>query len=241
LIGVWSRRSIRWPDGREDLTTRVWWVQGRTHFVDIRIPAERPSFAGIRSLGDCDPEQRAWLSRQEGFAGTLEVANGAWLWNRWLDFNPPTGKRDIGRLIFADEHKQMMIEEGVDESYTEVWERIDDAASTNGEAFVMRLRSEREVGMLVAVGRHFILAIDNRKIDGSDHQIHPFNVEISHGIRTGPISEWIVSDSACFWREGTSAFGDSKLNIDWSKRELIGSRSWEILEPPPGHQCDFIF
>ena len=160
--------------------------------------------------------------RQEGFAGTLSKAEDAWLWNREIDYQPPTGKRDIGRLIFTDVHKRTMIEEGVDEPYVEIWERIDDAASTSGQAFVIRLKSDDETGLLVAVGDHFILAVNGRKAD----------VEISHGIRTGPISEWIVGKSTCFWREGTSAFGD--LTIDWSKREMIGSRSWEILEPTSG-------
>jgi hypothetical protein len=228
LVGVWARRSIRWPDGREDTTTQVWWVQGRLYFADIRIPAGRPSFGKVRSLEACNSEQRAWLDRQEGFAGTLTAADGAWMWNREIDYQPRTGKRDIGRLVFTDLHRRMMIEEGVDEPYTEVWERIDDATSTSGEVFVMRSRSQTEAGILVAVGHHFILAVDSRDT----------GVEISLGARARQISKWIVGKSTCFWREGTPAFGD--LTIDWKKRALIGSRAWEILEPSNG-ELDWIY
>jgi hypothetical protein len=229
LVGVWSRRSIRWPDGREDATTHVHWLQARPHYADIRIPANRPSFAGVRSLHDCDAEKRTWLTRQEGFAGTLAVANGVWLWNREIDCQPRTGKPDIGRLMFTDEHKRTMIEEGVDEPYVEIWERIDDAASTGGQAFVARLRGDREAGLLVAVGEHFILAVDRQKA----------GIEISHGMRRDSISEWIVTESTFPWREGTSLFGDSKPVVCWKERQLIESRSWEILEPSTG-QLDWI-
>jgi hypothetical protein len=50
LVGAWIRRSIRWPDGREDKTTRVWWLQGLPDYGDVRIPAQRPSFDGVTSL-----------------------------------------------------------------------------------------------------------------------------------------------------------------------------------------------
>jgi hypothetical protein len=229
LVGVWSRRSIRWPGGREDTTTRVYWLQGRPHYADIRIPASRPSFAGVRSLQDCDAEKRTWLTRQEGFAGTLVVANGAWLWNREIDFHPPTGKRDIGRLAFTDERMQTMIEEGVDEPYVEVWERIDDAASTGRQAFVARLRGDSQAGLLVAVGEHFILAVNHQKA----------GIEISHGMRRDSISKWIVTESTFPWREGTLLFGDSKPVVCWKERQLIVSRLWEILEPSTG-QLDWI-
>ncbi len=148
------------------------------------------------------------------------------MWNREIDYQPRAGKRDIGRLIFTDLHKRMMIEEGVDEPYTEVWERIDDAVSTGGQAFVMRMKN---AGILVAVGGHFILAVD----------VANAGVEISHGTRRGSIGEWIVAESTLPWREGCPLFGDSKPVVRWKEREVIESRSWEIVEPLSG-QLDWI-
>jgi hypothetical protein len=228
LVGVWSRRSIEWPDGRRDETTRVWWLQAQPHFGDIRIPADRPSFSGVRSLNDCDDDRRAWLARQEGFAGTLAADDAAWLWNRSIDYQPPTGRRDIGRLIFTDEHNRTMIEQGVDEPYTEIWVRIDDASSTRGQTFVMR--GNGEAGLLIAVGEHFLLAVDDRKT----------GVEISHGMRRGPISDWIVTESTLPWRERTRLFANVKPALQWNERKLVEARSWEIVEPSSG-RLDWIY
>jgi hypothetical protein len=121
--------------------------------------------------------------------------------------------------------KRTMIEEGVEEPYTEVWERVDDGASTGGQAFVMRMKSEREKGLLVAVGEHFILAMDGGKSG---------DVEISHGIRRGPIGGWIVDESTLRGREGCAVFGDAKPVVRWEEREVIESRAWEIVEPASG-------
>ena len=145
LVGVWTRRSIRWPDGREDHTTRVWWLQARPHYADIRIPADTT------------------IEAPQGFAGTLVNLNSSRSWNREIDYQPPTGKRDIGRLVFANNSTKQMIEEGVEEPYVEVWEKIDDAGSTNGQALVLHLADPAERGILVALGEHFILAIQHTK------------------------------------------------------------------------------
>src|SRR5271170_6935380 len=88
LVGVWTRRSIRWPDGRQDTTTRVFWLQGQPDYADIRIPHPRPSFSGATSLADCTAAQKDWLAEQHGFAGTLQNRDGDWLWARELDYQP---------------------------------------------------------------------------------------------------------------------------------------------------------
>src|ERR1700683_40110 len=98
LSGVWRRRWIRRPDRREDSTTRVFWLQGEQCYADIRIGTPRPAFDGVSNLTDCNAAQRQWLTTQEGFAGTLHADGDAWRWDRELDYQPPTGNRDIGRL-----------------------------------------------------------------------------------------------------------------------------------------------
>lgn len=234
LIGVWTRRAIKWPDGREDQTTRVIWLQGQSCFADIRIPVGRPIFAGVQSLLDCDIPQQTWLGSQAGFAGVLEPHQDAWLWKRELDFRPPSGKRDIGRLIYQDASRRMMIEEGVDEPYTEIWERIDDAASTAGGSFAMRYADKSGRGFFIAVGENFLLARDHRTLPAAGLQL--VNCELSHGIRKGPLHEWTIANSTFPWREGQRAFAGAGLRLDWTARVLHegSSRIWTILEPASG-------
>ncbi len=185
LTGVWTRRSIEFPDGTRDETTRVWWVQGLPDFADLRIPEGRPSFEGVKGLEDCDEFQRKWLATQQGFAGTLVRQEEAWRWIREIDYQPPTGKRDIGTLRFFDAGGKTMIEDGVDERYTEVWERI----TEDGPSLVRRAPG----AMLVAAGGHFILTVGTE----------PGVLEISHGLCRGDSSQWRITDSTHPWREGT--------------------------------------
>jgi hypothetical protein len=42
LVGLWRRSLIRLPDGTEDRTTEVHWLQGMSRYVDLRQPAGRP-------------------------------------------------------------------------------------------------------------------------------------------------------------------------------------------------------
>ena len=223
LVGVWSRKSIRWQHGSEDKSTQVWWIQARPHFGDIRIPPNRPSFAGIHSLQECDAPQKAWLNRQQGFAGTLVKESEAWVWQREINYPGPTTKRDIGRLRFTDPDCKIMIEDGVEEPYTEIWQRIDDAASTAGQALVLKLDEVDDKGLLVAIGDHFIFAT-----------IFSQCVEISHGVRKGPMSDWLISHSTDPWREGKRLFNGSKTVIDRDRRTLIESKTWTIAEPAAG-------
>ena len=67
-------------------------------YADIRIPVGRPSFHDVTSLAECTARQREWLATQEGFAGELRNADGQFHWIRDVDFQPPGGPRNIGRL-----------------------------------------------------------------------------------------------------------------------------------------------
>jgi hypothetical protein len=220
LLGVWRRESIRWPDGREDTSTIVYWLQGTTHYADIRIPIGRPSFAGVRSLAQCTPEHQRWLAMQEGFAGELRHADGNFHWIRDVDFQPPGGPRDIGRLRFTDPSRDRMTEDGVEQAYTEVWHRIDRGESTSGAALVLHQPGNEHSGgrgWFVAVGNHFIFAVDRRRGAASS----PFDMEISHGLRHSAGGERIITHSTRPWREGEPLV----------RCELEG---WQVKERPAG-------
>lgn len=147
-IGLWQRRLLRDARG-EDTRTQVFWLQTGTLYADLRLPADRDAPGGVL--------------RQQGFAGVLEARDGLLTWRRWLDFQPPTGVDDVGRVQFAG--PDTMIESGVHADYEEVWER-GGPASADRAAFALHIehtangRSRRRAGVLVMVGNDFMFALD---------------------------------------------------------------------------------
>ena len=245
LPGVWSRQSIRWPDGEEDTSTQVWWIQANPHYADLRIPIARPNFEGILTLSECTPAHRNWMALQHGFSGALAAAETAplkevWQWHHEIDFRSPTGKRDVGTLTLNDLDTNLMVEQGVEEPYTEIWQRIDDGASTTGHALVLRRRNHRGHALLIAIGSHFVMTVDHRKTTSQCERIDPLNIEISHGARSGPISQWIVQHSTFPWREGRPLFGGHTAQINWRRRMLIEAEQWQIIEPTAG-KLDWVY
>jgi hypothetical protein len=106
LTGTWRRRWVRWADGREDVTTAVWWVQAGKYYGDLRVPSPGGARAEV-----------------EGFAGELVERGGVFEWRREVDLRP-TGRRDVARLRYVDASEDRMIEEGAEEGYAELWERM---------------------------------------------------------------------------------------------------------------------
>jgi hypothetical protein len=217
LLGLWRRVWIRWPDGREDAISHVYWLQGSRCYADIRLPADRPSFEGVNTFAGLSKTQVDWLAKQEGFAGELRREDDAWLWKRDVNYQPPSNARDIGRLNFVDGSQATMLEEGMDEPYTELWERLD----TGGDSVVLRTPDSR--GFLVVGGSFFLMALDHRPplpVAGSLGEIiaevgveNALNMEISLGDRR----TWMVNRSTLPWREG---------------RRLVdpGVGKWDLLE-----------
>ncbi|WP_157118351.1 hypothetical protein [Mycobacterium sherrisii] len=116
LGGVWSRRSIRWPNGRSDTTTRVTWIQGRQWFVDLRRPAVDPAVSPSPG-GECAP-------RMDAFAGRLSQNDSdrtQFMWDHTIDWSPDP-RPDVGRLRWEGD---TLVEEGVLEPYREVWIRTE--------------------------------------------------------------------------------------------------------------------
>jgi hypothetical protein len=240
VSGIWSRQSVRWPDGQEDNSTRVWWIQANPHFADLRIPISRPNFEGVSTLSECSIAHRDWMSCQHGFSGALNQTSDGWHWMREIDYQHPTAKQDIGTLAFNEVNTSLTTERGADEPYTEIWEKIDDASSTNGQALVLRRKNHRGHALLVAMGSHFIVAIDHRKTTSQSQRIDPLNVEISLGTRSGPISQWTISHSTFPWREGKQLFNGATSQINWRRRALIESEQWQIVEPVAG-KLDWVY
>jgi len=69
MIGCWERLTIRFPDGTEDKTTRVIWLQTLSGVSDIRIPASRPHLRQRKGFADCSNDELLKLAEQDCFCG----------------------------------------------------------------------------------------------------------------------------------------------------------------------------
>ena len=135
LVGLWRRESLELEDGTLNRTTEAYWGQTFNLFVDIRRPAgRRPArrWAPPRGRGfpNLTPAERIGLADQQGFAGHVVVEGSHCSWIRAIDYQPDTGRPDVGRLCLEGD---VLIEEGDAAStfamaYREVFRRVADGS-----------------------------------------------------------------------------------------------------------------
>jgi hypothetical protein len=154
IAGLWRRSLIRWPDGRSDTTTAVRWMQTPSLFVDLRQPANRPSFEGVNCLRDLGRAHIDWLACQEGFAGEILWGGRHVEWRRQFDFQPKSALPDAGKLWFEGD---VMMEEGRDIPYMEHWHR-DVISPQPCAGIALRDAATGQAGMLVRAGDLFMYA-----------------------------------------------------------------------------------
>jgi hypothetical protein len=246
--GVWRRTLLQTPD-RHDTTTTVLWLQTARWHADIRIPAQRPDFSGATTLATCTPAQRAWLTRQQGFAGTTEVTATAegdvCAWHRLVDFQPPAAGPDAGFMHFEPER---LVETGVHGVYLEHW--IAEPRSTQGHAVFQRIDAAGHGAMpleLLMVSGDCVMHVRSRA-GAWPQEIRPgmdfaevaagmqaalLDFEISYGHRTA--HGWRIAHSTLPWREGLSIAleidrsSDDRATLTW---DGVPS-SWRVLEWAP--------
>ena len=97
MRGIWTRDWIQRGADRTN-TFDVHYLQTPSLFGDVRIPVARPSFANANSFEDLTDEQLRALAQQRGFMGRATVAGLISTWHHDIDFQPPDGSNDIGRL-----------------------------------------------------------------------------------------------------------------------------------------------
>jgi hypothetical protein len=100
---MWRRTLLENADG-VDNTCLVLWIQTDQHHVDIRIPSSRPVFSPVSQLSDYTLDQLKCLADQEGFTGITQVEANIAEWVR--------------------EQDSTLIEIGVEDSYSECWEKL---------------------------------------------------------------------------------------------------------------------
>jgi hypothetical protein len=252
LVGVWRRRSIQTDNGHKDTTTQVFWLQTHSCFGDIRIPLNRPLCSEHHSVYELSALEAIALSSQQGFGGITHVEGSTCQWHRHIDYQPPNGSRDIGLLAWE---QNILIETGVEATYREEWERVDDG-STGCCALVLEPNQSSPAaswqGCFVSVGDYFVYILDRRTAlskaeslkfllestqDGT-HQQGYLNCEISFGRRSAGQRPWEIELSTLPWREGKSLWALTDLAVDLNQGCMTQTlqdnpqkvRRWNIWE-----------
>lgn len=232
---VWRRSLLRVPGTEDDTTTTVFWLQGARWHADIRIPAGRPDFSGVKRLEDCSDAQLAWLATQQGFAGvtTVDPRSQETNWLRIVDFQPPSALPDAGYTEFT---QGMLVETGVHADYVEHWHRV--PATDNGCAVFRRLDSDT-TELLMTAGAMVTSVRARRESFGRQGWGHgallrsQLDFEISCGVRNS--RGWQVRHSTLPWREGQPVEVSLNELRDGSVRLTIDGQPsrWEVLEWMP--------
>lgn len=237
--GAWQRDWIRRHGGAPDASVAVRYVQTPSVFGDVRIRADRPRTSGAASFTDLSDDQLAALVAQEGFAGYTTVDGANATWHHEIDFQPPGGELDIGRIEPTDEDK--MFEHALDDSYVESWSALGRAGGTFFAVKVVR--GDRVDQLLAVAGEHFVYAraraaalpaADSiRDAIARTHATREaivayLDCEISYGTTRG----WQIERSTLPWREGIRlAFAD-RIAIDGNgqpvARAFAAGEAWSF-------------
>lgn len=216
LPGLWQRSLIRWPDGRCDTTTVVHWLQGPSFYIDLRQPAGRPEFVGVREDADLGAAQLAWLATQEGFAGRLRHDDGWFEWGREIDLQPQAIYSDCGRLWYEDDR---MVEEGRDIKYIEHWHARGEGA-VRAAALQLAADADGRAGFLVRAGDLFMFARD-RGI------ALPALASLAECVAAAPdraTARALLDCEISFGRVGPEGFSIVHSSLPWREGALLAPR-----------------
>jgi hypothetical protein len=242
-LGVWQRLILQTDMQPCDITSQVFWLQTTTWHADIRVPQPRPDFSGTTGLQQCGREQLEWLAAQQGFVGVTHVQDGTCQWQRHADYQPPTGLRDIGQMVFL--RPDLAVETGVESRYLEVWQKLPD--STGATAVLQRLADgvEQSEWFLVS-GQYFmhvrarsealdaaanLLSLARREGAGDDRLRRLLDFEISFGRRGA--HAWRIQRSTLPFLEGATALNPHELSAPAQGVVQLGGEhptQWRALE-----------
>lgn len=155
-LGVWRRSLLATRDGLRDESSAVYWLQTPHLHADLRLPLPRPVPETV--LEHCSVEQARALASQQGFAGLTRVDGDICQWNRVIDYQPPSERPDIGRMRF--ENANRLLEDGLDDSYHEVWERLPDSRGSTWGIWLQAADGSPRQGCLLLAGDYFLFAAE---------------------------------------------------------------------------------
>lgn len=246
FVGVWQRTLLEGEGLVTDTASQVFWLQTRHWHGDLRLPPDRPDFAGCTSIAATSPQQRRWLASQKGFAGLTEVVvrdavdtrQGATTpaaqsrtsceWHRRIDFQPAGPSRDIGIMLFSPD--QNSVEEyGVESAYHETWHRL---PGSGGPSAAWQRSTDSSSGplalLLIAGGYFFHLrdrfaalpaaagATELSAVIARTGNSAPLDMELSFGEWKSAHERGIILHSSLPWREG---------------QEVALDPAWQTIDP----------
>jgi hypothetical protein len=239
LAAAWERLYALDNEGKPDYSVNVRNIQTPTLFGDVRIPKDRPPFPHATSLADLTDAELETLYRQEGFSGYTTVQGYITTWHHEIDYRPPDGTVDIGRLQFTG--GRSMFEYGVEATYTEHWWNL---ASGDGACFGARVLKRRpgatdRIWEILSVnGDHFIYArnrdtdlpmassladlIKNTKATRAQ-VLEYLDCEVSHGFVEGGSQPWEIQFSTLPFRTGKRLSFVDHIAVD-PKTGAVSSR-----------------
>jgi hypothetical protein len=238
LVGRWRRTVLVAPDGTEDRTTSVVWLQAGTRYVDLRIPAGAPTTAA--PVAGLSAGELSALATVEGFAGRLR-ADGDWTcWDRSVDLQPAAPAPDEGAL---EPDGDELVETGRHVAYVERWRRAPgdagpvcaaDLEDVDTGAVAVLVRVGTDVGW--ARGRVGDLPAGGTLADvvataSRDRLLAAFDTEVALGV-VAPDGRVLVTASSLPARTGTefrlTADGDRLQSLDPAPDGTPVRRRWRI-------------
>jgi hypothetical protein len=217
---VWQRTLLEAP-GRCDTTSRVYWLQTKSWHADIRVPADRPAVPSNASLQQLPREILLALARQQGFAGITQVDGDICRWLRKVDYQPPTGANDIGRMQFDSADR--VIERGVEANYLEIWERLPESlGATSVSGFPIGIADgAAPSSLLLTAGECFVL-------------VHPRSgdlpraeslLDLARHMTDARLAAALDFEISFGWRDATGDVGRIELStLPWREGESVALR-----------------
>ncbi len=242
LWGVWRRDWIE-EHGSRSNTLDVHWLQTPSFFGDVRIPLDRPALAHARSFADLSDGELHALAQQQGFAGRTALVGTTATWHHEIDFQPPDGEADIGRLQSLGGRR--MHETGLDGSYTESWRSV-----TDGEGRFLVVETEKDgrpYRLLLVAGENFVFVRNRVKdlpaapsLDSLIASTHPsrallieyLDCDFSYGRIRGGSTLWQIQRSTLPWQEGHRLSFVDEIEVAEKGKSILpripGSERWAV-------------
>ena len=139
-----------------------------------------------------------------------EVVGDICRWHRQVDFQPPSGFNDVGRMLF--ETSERVLEYGIEQEYFEIWQRLPDSVGNPWVNIEFAQEEGDESGaprtIEVGSGKYFIYvrprepAVSLAGIpENTDALRHWVDFEISFGHKMADGTKRMLR-STLPWREG---------------------------------------
>lgn len=221
-LGVWRRRLLTTTAGLRDETSEVYWLQTAILHADLRLPRPQ-ALPPAASLKTCSYAQQLALAEQAGFAGVTEVNGDICQWHRLIDFQPLDGPADIGLMRF--ETPERLLEDGLDGSYHEIWQRLPESAGVNWGLWLRAAEEPSRQACLLVAGDYFLFAADRplpisagdkhlrEQLGAVDPALRPqlLAFELSFGRHRNGATPWQITHSTLPGR-----VGDTLLSSYWN-------------------------